>query len=105
MWAFQNKVQVQSLRTSLNNNQWKFFQMMIVPQCFFRFSFRNRLKLRTNCEVLSSIWSFIRSSKYMFHIFTFSVDLVRFLTFSSNLVFNSILDEHDENLGLFLIVD
>ena len=32
-----------------------------------------------------------------------SVDLVRFLTFS--LAFKSILDEHDENVGLFLIVD
>ena len=29
------------------------------------------LKLRSKCEDLSSIWSFIRSSKYMFRIFTF----------------------------------
>ena len=75
------------------------------PSVFFKAFFSQLLKLRTNCEDLSSIWSFIRSSKYMFHIFTFSVDLVRFVTFSSKLVFKSILDEHDENLGLFLIVD
>ena len=33
--------------------------------------FSQLLKLRTNCEDLSSIWSLIRTSKYMFHIFTF----------------------------------
>ena len=37
----------------------------------FKAFFSQLLKLRSNCEDLSSIWSFIRSSKYTFQIFTF----------------------------------
>ena len=38
---------------------------------FFQAFFSKLLKLLSNCEDLSSIRSFICSSKYMFHIFTF----------------------------------
>ena len=37
----------------------------------FQAFFSQLLKLRSNCEDISSICSFIRSLKYMFHIFTF----------------------------------
>ena len=47
---------------------------------FFQAFFSQLLKLRSNCEDLSSIWSFIRSSKYMYHIFTFRVSIVIYLT-------------------------
>ena len=46
-------------------------QIPFKPGFFCQAFFSQLLKLRTNCEDLSSIWSFIRSSKYMFHIFTF----------------------------------
>ena len=38
---------------------------------FFQAFFSQLLKLHSNCEDLSSIWSFIRSSIYISHLFTF----------------------------------
>ena len=48
---------------------------------YFQALFSQLLKLGSNCEDLSSIWSFIRSSKYMFHIFTFMLVLLGFSLF------------------------
>ena len=50
---------------------WSYCEFVIYPWRMNKWTADERSNRRNNCEDLSSIWSFIRSSKYMFHIFTF----------------------------------
>ena len=52
-------------RLEQDSNPWPLRCQCKKIQAWTEFEHSNS-KLRTNCEVLSSLWSFIRSSKYMF---------------------------------------